>query len=124
VIQGVFLVGELNSAVVVAMIAIWVVEVAIHQVVNVIAVGNCLMTAIRPVLVLGTMRSAVMAVGTVCGILCVDVEPMLVNMSVMQRVQVPIVKVVCVVIVNDRSMAAIFAMLMTMVLVDLVLIRH
>lgn len=106
------------------MIAIWVVEVAIHQVVNVIAVGNCLMTAIRPVLVLGTMRSAVMAVGTVCGILCVDVEPMLVNMSVMQRVQVPIVKVVCVVIVNDRSMAAIFAMLMTMVLVDLVLIRH
>jgi hypothetical protein len=51
--------------VIVAVVAIRVVQMTVHQIVDVIAVGNRLMAAVGTMLVLGAMCSAVMTAGAV-----------------------------------------------------------
>lgn len=115
---------ELYGSVIVAVVAIRVVQVTVDQIVDVISVRNCLMTAVGPMLVLWAVPVTdvtVRTVGRICG---AYFELMLVDVAIVKRVEMSIMQVVGVVVVNDRSVAAILAMLMGVVLVDLVLSRH
>ena len=109
---------------VVAVVSIRVMQISIHQVVDMISVRNSLMTAIGAMLVICIVSIAVVTTGAVGGIRGVDLELVLINVTVVERVKVSIVQVIGVVVVNNRGVAAILAVLMRMVLVDLVLIRH
>ena len=118
------LTGELNRTVMVAVIAVGMVEMTLHHIVDVIAVRNCLMAAIRSMPVLCIVAVACMAVGAVGGVCSIDLKLMLINMTFMQGMQMPVMEIIGMAIVNDRGMSAIFSMLMAMVLVHLVLLRH
>ena len=113
-----------NGAVIVAVIAIRVMEVAIDEVVNMVAMGNSLVAAVWAVLVFRAVRVTVVAIGAVCRVGGTYAERVFVDMTVMERVQVTVVQVIGVIVVNDCSMAAILAVLVTVVLVDLVGVRH
>ena len=99
-------------------------QISIHQAVDMISVRNSLMTAIGAMLVICIVSIAFVTAGAVGGIRGVDLELVLINVTVVERVKVSIVQVIGVVVVNNRGVAAILAVLMRMVLVDLVLIRH
>jgi hypothetical protein len=109
---------------VVAVVAVGVMEMSLDQVVNVVAVRNRLMTAVSTVLVVGTVTFAVVPFGAVRWIRGIDVELVLVDVVLVNRVQMSVMQVVGVVVVNDRSMAAVLAMLMGVILMNLMLIRH
>ena len=106
---------------IVAVFTVGMVEMPLHHIVDVIAVGYCLVAAIRSVFVLGIVTIALVAVGAVGRVCSIDLKLMLVNMTFMHRVQMAIVEVVSVAVVSDRCVAAILAMLMRMVLVNLVI---
>ncbi len=109
---------------IIAVVAIRVVEVTVHEIVDVISVGNCLMAAVGTMLVLVAVPVTLVTVGAVGRIRGVYLELMLVDMAIVKRVQMSVMQVVGVVIVNDRSVAAIIAVLMGVVLVDLMLSGH
>jgi polyferredoxin len=124
VIAQLRLVRQLYGTVIVAVVAIGVMEVAFHDVVNVLAVRNRLVAAVCTVLVTGLVAVALVTVGAVRRILCVDVELVLIDVALVERMQVAVVEVVSVVVVNDGRVTAVLAVLMGMVLVDLMQIRH
>lgn len=80
----VYLVRELNVAVIVAVVAIRVVQMTVHQIVDVIAVGNRLMAAVGTMLVLRAMCSAVMTAGAGGRIGRVHFKPVFVDMAGME----------------------------------------
>lgn len=109
---------------IIAVVAVRMVQVAIHKIVDVISVRDCLMAAVGAMLMLRAVSVTLVAVGTVGGIRGVHLELMLVDVAIVKRVQVSVMQVVGVVVVNDRGVAAILAVLMGVVLVNLVLCRH
>lgn len=102
----------------IAMIAIRMVQVSIDEVVNVIAVRNGLVTAAFPMLVACVVTAAGMSLGAGVRISSRDSENVLVDMSLMKRVQVAIMEIIDVVRMPDRCMAATGAVLVGVVLVD------
>ena len=118
------LTAELNRTVIVAVSPVGMGEMTLHHIVNVIAVGNCLMAAIRSMPVLCIVTVACMAVGAVGRVCSIDLKLMLVDMTLMKRMQMPVMQIVGMAVVNDRGMSAIFSMLMGMALVDLVFLIH
>jgi hypothetical protein len=115
------LVCELNLAVVIAMTVMRMVKVSVNHVIHVIAVWNRLMAAVLTVLVIGAVRSAVVAFGAVDRIRGADLKLVLVDMAFVKRVQVTVVKVIGMTVVEDRCMTAARAMLMSMVLMNFML---
>lgn len=109
---------------IVAVAVVLVMQMAIHKVVHVIAVRNGLMPAVFAMLVICVMALAVMPVGTLFRILRGDFNLMLVDMSLVRRMQVAVVDVVNVVAMLYGRVATIFSMLVGMVLVDGVLLAH
>ena len=77
-------VRELDLAVVIAVIAIRVMEVVIHQIVDVVTVGDRLVAAVRTVLVFRAVCSTVVAIGAVCRVRGVGIEPVLIDMTAMK----------------------------------------
>ncbi len=105
---------------VVAVTVVGMVEVAIDQVIHVIAVGDGLVATRGTVAMAGLMRAAGVirrAGGGVGGVHC---QRMLIDMVAVRRVEMPVVQIVNVIVMDDGRMSAIFAVHVGVVVVDLV----
>src|SRR5690606_27179554 len=100
-----------------AVVAVWVMQVAVDDVVDVIAVGYRLVAAARAVDVIGRVGAAVVARGAGGGILRIDIEPVLVHVVAVRVVQVTVVHVVDVVVVANRRVPAARAVLVVVIVV-------
>ncbi|MGF6696044.1 hypothetical protein OKW38_000655 [Paraburkholderia sp. MM5496-R1] len=97
---------------VVAMIAVRMVQVAVDQVVDVIAMRYRFVAACRPVDMSRLMTAAVRS--TLIRIFCAHLQPVFVHVIAMGMVQVAIVQIVSVIAMPDRSVSAVRTMLMVM----------
>jgi hypothetical protein len=77
--------------VIIAVIAIRMMKVTAHQIVDVVAMGHCLVAAVRTVLVFRAMRTTVVALGAIVRICGIDVQCVFVDMTIVDRVQMAIV---------------------------------
>jgi hypothetical protein len=105
--------------VIVAVIAVRMMQPAIHDIIHVIAVRDCFVPAIRPVLVraLGFRCATLRILGT-------DRDGMFVDMVLMHVVKMTVVNIVHMAVVPDRCVAAAGAMLMRMIEVMLLVASH
>ena len=106
-----------DRAVVVAVVAVRMVEVAVDEVVGVVAVRHRRMSAARPVLVVGGVAGAVVGGSAVGRILGVDREGVLLDRAAGGVVEVPVVQVVDVAVVRDGDVAAVGAVAVRMMIV-------
>ena len=86
-----WLVRQLKGAVIIAVIAIRMMKVTAHQIVDVVAMWHCLVAAVRTVLVFRAVRTTVMAFGAISRVCGIDVQCVLVDMTIVERVQMAIV---------------------------------
>lgn len=99
---------------VVAVVAVRVVEVTRDEIVDMVAVGHGLVAAGRTMHVAGLVAGAAMRRGAGFGVLRVGLDDMLVDMVAVRMVQMPVMKIVDVTLVADRGVTAARAMLMGM----------
>lgn len=104
---------------VVAVITMRMMQVPVHQVADVVAVGNRRVSAVRAVNVVCIMAPAVVG-GAAVGVGFRDRDGVLVVVAVMRAVEVPVVQVPHVVAVPNRDVAAVRAMLVVVVFVNVV----
>jgi hypothetical protein len=98
--------------VIVAVVTVRVVQVAIDQVVGVIAVGNTLVAAFRAVLV-RLVVSATVVLGRTAGRIGIsDCQFVLFDLGTLDMVQMPIMKVINVTFVDDARVPAVGPVLM------------
>ncbi|HTF72479.1 MAG TPA: hypothetical protein VK638_58400, partial [Edaphobacter sp.] len=122
--QSTCLADNRDIAVVVAVVAIGVMQVPGYQIVDVVTVGNGHVSAICPMLMGGIMAFALMTVCAVRRVGGIHRKRVLIHMTFVQRVEVSVVEIVSVIVVLDRCMPAILAVLMGMVFVNFVLSSH
>ena len=97
---------DLHGPVVVTVVAVRVMQVAIHQVVGVVAVGHGLVAAIRAVDMARLVSAAIVRRGALGGIGGVDRERVLVDVPDVRMMQMPVMQVIGVPIVLDGRMTA------------------
>jgi hypothetical protein len=102
--------GQLNRPVVVAVIAMWVMQVSVYNVVHMVTMRYGLVSAVRAMRV-GALGSR----SVLRWIRGIDRQDMLVSMIPMHMVQMAVMNIVDVTIMADRSVAAGRSMLMGMV---------
>ncbi|MCS6901437.1 MAG: hypothetical protein RMJ98_17450 [Myxococcales bacterium] len=103
---------------VVAVAAARVVQMTVHQVVSMVPMGNCLMTATKTMDVLGSMRSASVGRGAMRRVRLTYRQRMLIDVSVVGMVQVPIMEIVGMLLVLDRRVSAAWSVGVLVTLVD------
>ena len=118
------LVGDLEVAVVIAMIAVRMVEVAVHEVVDVVSVGDGFVAATGAVDVGGRVGAAVVAGSAGFRIDRRDLEGVLIHMVSVRAVEMAVVDVIDMVVVHDGSVSAAFSVDVGMGLVDVVSGTH
>jgi hypothetical protein len=91
-----------HPAVIVAVTIMRVMQMAIDQVVYMIAVGHCFVSAVVAVLMCSTVACTIVTARAIRGIRCVDLKPVLIDVALVERVQVAIVEVVGVSVVDNR----------------------
>ena len=96
---------------IVAVIAVRVMQMALDPVIHVIAVRYRLVAAARPVHMARLVAGAAMVGGAAVGIVARDLDHMLVDMLLMRVVQVTVMQVVDVAAMPDRLVAAAGAVL-------------
>jgi hypothetical protein len=106
------------------MVAMGVVEVALYQIVNMIAMRNCFVTAIGTVLVALFVRSAVVCGRALCRIASAVGNQVFVDTTGLNVMQVSVVKVIHMIVVLHRCVTAIGTMYMRMHLVNFLLSSH
>ena len=109
---------------VVAVIAIGKMQMAVDEIVNVIAMRDRLVAAVGAMDMGSIVAAAVMALGAAGGVRLAYFHHMLIDMAFMRAMQVAVVEVVDVVVMLDCGMTAVGAMLVRMVLVDFVIDGH
>ena len=109
---------QFNRPVVVAVVAVWVVEATVDQVVNVIPVRDFLVSAVA--FMLAAAGGGVAAIG----VLARDLDPALVVVALMLLVQVAVVHVVDMIPVLDFRMTTGRTMLVIVLLVNFVHANH
>ena len=92
---------------------------SVNQVVGVITVRHRLVTTVCAVLVLRGVAGAIVPVRAVCRIPCTDFYRMFINVPVVEVMQVSIMQVVDMIVVLNRSMPAVFAVVMCVLFVNL-----
>jgi hypothetical protein len=107
--------------VVVAVVAVRVVQVPVHQVVDVVAVGGCCVAAAGAMLVGFLVTAAVMAWSASGRVRRVDCQGMFLDLAAVLVVQVAVVQVIDVAIMQDGGVPAVRAVLVG---VALVVSRH
>jgi hypothetical protein len=112
--------SKLNRAVVIAMAVMHMVEVASHEVVRMIAVGNRFMPAVWAVLVGGFVTAAGVSGTAFRRIVGSHFQLVLVHMIAVHIVHVAIVKETLMPIVHESRVAALIPMLMRVSLVNFV----
>lgn len=91
---------------VVAVATVWVMQVAVHQVIDMITMRHRLMAAARPVDMICRMAVALMTWRAALWIVRIHRQAVLVNMITVLMVQVTIMQVINVTIVLDRRVTA------------------
>jgi hypothetical protein len=114
----------LHRAVVVAMISMRVVKVTVHYVVYVIAVGNRFVSTTIPVLVALFVASAIVVWGARCWVFASYVDLVFIDVTIVRVVEVPIMKIILVIIMFHRSMSAIRTVDVRVPFVNLMLNAH
>ena len=109
--------GERYRAVIVAVVAVGVMQMPIDEVADVIAVRNRRVTTVGSVYVVGVMAIAFVG-ATAIGVRVGDFDGMLVVVIFVRAVQVPVVQIADVIAVLDGDVAAVRTMLMIVVFVD------
>ena len=102
---------------IVAVFAVRMMEVSVHQVIGVIAMRHRLVAAVRSVSVCGFVRAAVVARGAIGGIRSAHRNCVVVDVAIVNMMQVSVVQIIGVAIVLDGGMAAILAVCMGVTLV-------
>jgi hypothetical protein len=100
---------------VVAVVTVRVVQVAIHQVINVITMGYRLMTAVWAVYMIGGVAGALMVWRAALGVVSVHRQAVLVDMVTVHMVQMAVMQEINVAIVLDSRMATPGFVLVTVV---------
>ena len=114
-------IGPLHRPVIVAVIAVGMMEVPVDQVIDVVAVRNCRVAAVGTVLVPLVVFAASM-LGRACGrIGRADGQLVFFNLPAIHMVQVPIMQVINMVVVQDPRVSAVRSVL---VLVSFVMSGH
>ena len=110
---------------VVAVRAVRMVEMAVHQIVDMVAMGHRLMAAARSVPVLTVMAAAIMIGRAPFGVAPADIDRVFVDMPLMGMMEVSVVQVVDMIAMLDGDMPAIRPVGMRMVLMDpMVVVGH
>jgi hypothetical protein len=110
---------------VVAVTAVGMVEMPVHQVVHVVAMGHRLVAAARSVPVLAIMAAAIMVGRAAVGVVRRDLDRVLVDVPLVGMMEVPVVQVVDMIAVLDGDMPAIGPVGVRMILVDpMVVVGH
>lgn len=104
-----FRLRQFDRAVVVAVPVVLVVEVSVHQVVDVVAVGNGRVSAVGTVHVIGVVTAAAMTVGAGFWVGATDLDAMFVYMIAVGMMQMSVVEVVDMSVVLDGDVAAVGA---------------
>lgn len=100
---------------IIAVIAMRVMQMSIDQVINMVAVWNSFMTAIWPMLMIGIMPCTTVLWRTFIWVFVTYGKRMLINMFVVLMMKVSIMQVIDMVAMHNRGMAATFTVLMVMV---------
>jgi hypothetical protein len=108
---------QLNLPVIVAVIAVRVVKVAVHQVIDVVAVRHRFMAAAGAVPMSLVVLAAIMVGSALGGISAADRQRVFLDFVAFVVVQVPIVQVVGVALVADGLVAAVGPVLMVVAFV-------
>lgn len=109
---------DLDGAVVVAVPIVGVVQMPIHQIANMISVGNRWVPASRAMNVVRVVPAAVVPFGASVGIGAADFNHVFVDMVAMRVMKVTIMKIVDMTIMLDGNMTASGAMNMSVIGVD------
>jgi hypothetical protein len=113
----VLLINDLHRPMIIAMIAMGVVQVAVDQVVDMIAMGHGFVAAAVTVNMVDVVTGAVVLWGAGVGVGLVYGEGVFVDMPVVGVMQVAVVQVIHVIIMLDGGVAAVRAVLMIVVFV-------
>ena len=98
-----------------------VMQMAVDQVVYMIAVGHCFVSAVLAVLMCSIVACTIVTARAIRRIRCVDIKPVLIDVALVERVQMALVEVVGVSVVDNRCMAAARTVLMCVVFMNCVL---
>jgi hypothetical protein len=112
------LASDCNGPVIVTMIPMWMMEVAVDQVIDVIAVGNALVCTARAVYMRLVMSTTRVTRRTSVRIRRADFKNVFVNAIGLCVVQVAVIQIVCVAGMNDGHMAASESVLMDVLLMS------
>ncbi len=113
---------DLDRAVIIAMIAMRMMQASVNQIIGMMAMWHSLVPAIGTVDVIGIMAGA--AAGAGIGIGGADLNHMLVDMILMRVMQMTVMQVIDMIAMAHRGMTAILAMLMRMVVMDGAVMCH
>jgi hypothetical protein len=105
------LLDHVDGPVVVAVVAVWVVKVTADQVVDVLAVRDRLVAAVRSVLVFDLVFGAVVAGRAVGGVGLADRQCVALDAALAVVVQLAVVEVIHVIVVADGAVTAAWAVL-------------
>ena len=109
---------------IVAMIAVRMVQPAVDKVVEVVTVGDCLVAAIRAVAMAGRMPFDGLFGGALRGIPGADLQHVFVNVIPVRRMQMSVVKIIDMTVMFDGRMAAAPAVHVGMQLMKITVIAH
>jgi hypothetical protein len=103
--------------VIVAVIAMRVMEMPVNQIINMVSMRYRRMSAVRAMDMIGCVTRALMFRRALARVHTGHLNLVFVDVTIVHVVQVPVVKVVNVALMPDRGMAAVRAVLVIMILV-------
>jgi len=106
------------------MVSMGMVQMAVHQIIGVIAVRHGLVAASRPMPVIAIVTRTAMLGRAAVRVLCAHGDHMLVDMIAVRVVQVSVVEIVDVTVMSYGRMAAPWTMLMGVILVNRMIVGH
>ncbi len=107
---------QIQLAVIVAVVAVRMMQVAVHEVIDMVAVRDRLVAAAGAVDVRGVVAGA--RRGVAVGILRTDLDDVLIDVPVVRMMQMPVVQVINVPVVLHRGVAAASAVRVVVVGMD------
>ncbi|BDC50800.1 hypothetical protein F183_A31160 [Bryobacterales bacterium F-183] len=102
----------------VAMARMRMMQVAVHQIIDMVSMRHRFMSATRAMDVVGGMRATGMIRSAGGRILSAHTQHMLINMAIVRRMQMPIVEIVHMPVMQDCGMPAARAMGVIVIFVD------
>jgi hypothetical protein len=109
--------GFRHRTMVIAMTVMRIMQMSVDQIINMVAMRDCLMPTVRPMQMLGLMSGALVPRCAVLRIGRGYANHMFIDMAFVRMMQMPVVQIVDVAIVHDASMATLGPMRMIMVFV-------